>query len=106
MLFGVHHRLLLAEFRLGSVEVGAVALGVDERVRRVLRGLARDELAVPAPRSRARGHPDVGREAPQHAEAALAAVRVGLPDPEQERGEDGGQSEQKPKHCQEVESGL
>src|SRR5450759_5610100 len=61
----------LAEFRLGGVDVGAVALGVDERVRRLLRRVACDELAVPAPESRMRAHPDVGGEAPQHAEGAL-----------------------------------
>ena len=36
----------LAEFRFGTVDVGAIALGVDERVHRVLRGRAGDELTV------------------------------------------------------------
>src|SRR4029450_12510677 len=50
----------------------AVALGVDKRVDRVLRGGACDELAIPAPRSRMVGDPDVRRETPQYAQAALA----------------------------------
>ena len=64
-----------AEFRFGGVDVGAIALRVDKRIHRVLRGGTRDELAVPAPRSRMVGDPDVGGETSQHAQAALA---VGL----------------------------
>src|SRR4029453_8667987 len=60
-----------AEFRLGGVDERAIALGVDERVHRVLRGGARNELAVPAPPSCMRGHPDVGGEASQPGGAAL-----------------------------------
>ena len=37
-----------AEFRLGGVEENAIALGVDEAINGVLRGRARNELAVPA----------------------------------------------------------
>ena len=37
-----------AEFRLGGVEENAIALGVDEGINGVLRGRARNELAVPA----------------------------------------------------------
>src|SRR5688572_8641132 len=61
----------LAEFRLGGVDIGAVALRVDEGIHRVLCRLARDELAIPAPRSRARRHPDVSGKAAEHAQAAL-----------------------------------
>src|SRR5262245_11725201 len=61
-----------AEFRLGVVDEFAIALGVDERVNGVLRGGARHEFAVPAPPSCMAGHPDVGWEAPQQPEAALA----------------------------------
>lgn len=60
-----------AESRLGRVDVGTVALRVDEWIRRVPRGGAGDELAVPAPPSCMAGHPDVRGEAPQQAEAAL-----------------------------------
>ena len=74
-------RLLLvhataSEFRLGGVDEGAVALRVDERIRRMLLGLACDELPVPAPPSCMGGHPDVGGEAPQQAETALAVGRL------------------------------
>src|SRR5688500_2953302 len=62
----------LAQFRFGGIDESAVALGVDERVYRVLRSGARDELAVPAPRTRMVGHPDVGGETSQQAQAALA----------------------------------
>src|SRR5262249_18009387 len=65
-----------AEFRLGGVDEAAIALGVDERVNGVLRGRARDELAVPAPPSCMGRRPDVGGEAPQQAEAALAVGRL------------------------------
>ena len=68
---GLLGHLPLAEFRLGGVDVGAVALRVDEGIHRVLCRLARDELAVPAPRSRARRHPDVNGKAAEHADAAL-----------------------------------
>src|SRR4029453_17048418 len=39
------------EFVLRGINVGAIALGIDERIHRVLRGGACDELAIPAPRS-------------------------------------------------------
>src|SRR5262245_34168628 len=53
-------RATAAEFRLFGVDEAAIALGVDERVNGVLRGRARNELAVPAPPSCMAGHPDVG----------------------------------------------
>ena len=56
---------------VGVVDVGSVALGVDERVHWALGRVACDELPVPAPCSCMVGHPDVGGEAPQHAERAL-----------------------------------
>src|SRR5262245_64126033 len=65
-----------AEFRFGGVDEGSIALGVDERVNGVLRGSARNELTVPAPPSCMGGHPDVGGEALQQAEAALAVGRL------------------------------
>src|SRR5881275_2921525 len=61
----------LAVFRLGIIDVRAVTRWDDERLYRILRVTARDELAVSAPRSRMAGHPDVGGEAAQHAKAAL-----------------------------------
>src|SRR5206468_2646355 len=60
-----------AVFRLSVVDVGAVTRRIDEWLYRVFGGAARDELAIPAPRSCMAGHPYVGGEAPQHAEAAL-----------------------------------
>src|SRR4051812_16970391 len=60
-----------AESCLAAVDVGAVALGVDERVGRVLCIGACDELAIPAEQSRVRRHPDIGRQAPQHAKGPL-----------------------------------
>src|SRR4029450_9051414 len=52
--------------------VSAIAVGIDERVHRVLRSGARDELAVPAPPWCMTRHPDIGREAAEHEDAALA----------------------------------
>jgi len=60
-----------AEVSLGGVDVGAIAVWIDERVRRVLRGGAGDELTVPPPPSCVAGDPDVDRETPQNAEAAF-----------------------------------
>jgi hypothetical protein len=37
----------LTEFLLGRVDIRAIALGIDEGIHRVLRGGARDELAIP-----------------------------------------------------------
>src|SRR5262245_25098214 len=65
-----------SELRLGRVDEGAIALGVDERVNGVLRGRTRNELAVPAPPPCVSGHPDVSGQAPQQAEAALAVGRL------------------------------
>src|SRR5262245_51988585 len=69
-------RAPFAEFRFGGVDVSAVALGVDERLYGILRSGAREELAVPAPPSCMARHPDVGREAAQHADASLAVGRL------------------------------
>src|SRR4026208_1792330 len=45
---------------------------VSARLPGVLRRLAVDELAVPAPRPRMVRHPDVGGETPQHTQTSLA----------------------------------
>src|SRR5262245_58760636 len=68
--------LPLAQLRLGVVDVSAIAFGVDERVDRVLRGGACDELAISAPRSRMVRNPDVNGETAQHAQTALAVGRL------------------------------
>src|SRR3954462_10732027 len=60
-----------AESCLSAVDVGAVALGVDEGVGRILRIGACDELAVPAEQSRVRRHPDVGWQAAKYAKGSL-----------------------------------
>ena len=66
----------LTEFGLGGIEVRAIALGVDERVHWILRSSARDEFAVPGPPSGVARHPDIGRQAAEHANAALAVGRL------------------------------
>jgi len=60
-----------AEVFLGLIDEVQVALPIDERIRRIPGGAARDELAVAAEFSRMRRDPDVGRQAPQGIEAAL-----------------------------------
>src|SRR5215475_14892362 len=65
----VHNALAIVRLRV--VDVRAVACGIDERRQRILCVDARDELTVPAPRSRTRGHPDVDWKVPQHTEAAF-----------------------------------
>src|SRR5262245_41766034 len=64
------------EFCLSGVDVGAIPVRVDERVHGILRGAACDELAVPAPPSGMTRHPDIGRETPEHADAALAVCSL------------------------------
>jgi len=60
-----------AEVLLGGVDVGAIAVRIDERIDWVFRSGAGDELAIPPPPSCVAGDPDIDRETPQHAEAAF-----------------------------------
>jgi hypothetical protein len=59
-----------SEFRLTAVDVGAVAVRIDERIREI-RGLRRcHELAISRKGARVRRHPDVGGQTAQHAKFA------------------------------------
>jgi len=64
-----------AQFCLGGISEGAIALGVDERVHGVFEESSQ-RTRVPAPPSFMGGHPAIGGEASQQAEAALAVGRL------------------------------
>jgi hypothetical protein len=61
----------LAKFRLCRVEVDAVTVGVYERVHRIFRRAACNELPVSPPQSRVRCDPDVRGNAAESSKAAL-----------------------------------
>lgn len=56
---------------LGAVDVGAVALGVDERIHGTLRCITREEFPVPAPLPCVGCDPYVSWETAEHPERPL-----------------------------------